>query len=166
MPSATYWIENLHLVPHPRGGWWGESYRSAEKYPAGFMPGYAGERCFGTAVYFLIKQGTPVVPHRILTEEQWHFYRGSGLTLHLFDNHTGLYRSIALGPDLTRGQTFTTVKPAGITFTATVDDPDGFALLGRTLAPGFGRDDWEDGDIPLLLKLFPQQQALIRRMLT
>jgi predicted cupin superfamily sugar epimerase len=164
MPSADYWINKLNLVPHPRGGYWAEQYRSKEQYPTGFLAQYAGPRTLSTAIYFLLPSQQVATLLRIASDEIWHFYHGSPITLHQFDVAAGTYHATVLGPNLEGGQTFIALKPANVFFGATVNDPDRFSLVGRVLAPGFASPDWADAAIPALMQQFPQQQALITRL--
>ncbi len=98
-------IQALHLQPHPEGGWYRETYRSAESIPHSGLPGrFSGPRPFATAIYFLLTADTFSALHRIRSDELWHFYAGSPLTIHVIEPE-GAYRAIRLGPDVARGET-------------------------------------------------------------
>ena len=124
---------------------------------------FAGERPFATAIYFLLTSDTFSALHRIRSDEQWHFYAGSGLTVHVIEP-AGEYRAIGLGQDLERGETFQAVVPAGCWFGASVDEPGGFALVGCTVAPGFDFADFEMGDRGELIREYPRHRELIERL--
>jgi len=164
MDTARDYIEALDLAPHPEGGWYREIYRSGETIaPAGLPERFAEGRRFATAIYFLLDDRSFSALHRIRADELWHFYAGSPLTLHLIAPDGG-YRSLLLGPDLASGEAFQAVVPHGCWFGATVDTPDGFALVGCTVAPGFEFDDFELAERRRLLKDYPQHAALITRL--
>lgn len=162
--TADDCIRLLGLRPHPEGGWYRETYRSAESIPGAALPGrYAGERPFATAIYFLLTSDTFSALHRIRSDEQWHFYAGCALTVHVIEP-SGAFRTLRLGPRLERGESFQGVVPAGCWFGATVDAPGGFALVGCTVAPGFDFADFEMGERAALLRRHPAHQALIERL--
>lgn len=55
LKSAEYWIENLHLEPHPEGSWFRETYRSSREISESGLPfGFSGNRKFSTAIYYML----------------------------------------------------------------------------------------------------------------
>lgn len=149
--TADDWVEKLNLTPHPEGGFFAETYRAQ-----GSIPGL--ERNFSTAIYFLLKGDQVSTLHRIASDEVWHFYAGSPLTIHVIDPD-GDYEELHIG-----NACFQAVVPAGKWFGATVDDPDGYSLVGCTVAPGFDFVDFELGQRDELLAAFPQHHDLIQRL--
>ncbi len=163
-PSADDWIRQLHLQPHPEGGYYAETYRSPEEIAAAHLPGrYAGNRSFATAIYFLVKGGSFSSLHRIQSDELWHFYAGSRLTVYSIDPEGNL-AEILLGSDAGAGETFQGVVPAGCWFGSKVPDADGYALVGCTVAPGFDFADFELADRQALIRQFPQHAGVIRSL--
>jgi predicted cupin superfamily sugar epimerase len=78
MHPFEFWIENLKLLPHPEGGFYKETYRSAEEFDHRQLPPrYTGARNFSTAIYFLLRSQDRSVFHRIQSDELWHFYAGT-----------------------------------------------------------------------------------------
>lgn len=164
MASAAGLISQLDLQPHPEGGWYRENYRATELIPEGGLPErFAGPRSFATSIYFLLTSDSFSALHRIKSDEQWHFYAGDRLMLHLLEPPGG-YRRLFLGPNLGAGEDFQAVVPAGCWFGATVPRPGSFALVGCTVAPGFNFADFELGRRTDLVRLFPQHQELITRL--
>jgi len=163
MHTALDYIARLHLEPHPEGGWYRESYSSDGSIPHTALPErYQGPRPWSTLIYFLLEGHRVSRLHRIHSDELWHFYAGSPLTVHIIDSN-GEYRPMRLGgaghPDPFHG-----VVSAGAWFGATCDDPEGFSLVGCTVAPGFHFDDFELGRRSDLLACFPQHCDLIERL--
>jgi len=157
-------IRTLGLQPHPEGGWYREIYRATESTAPGGLPGrYTGPRSHATAIYFLLTSDTFSALHRLKSDEQWHFYQGSPLSLHVI-HADGHYAPVTLGPDLAKGETFQTVVPHGCWFGATVDTPDSYTLVGCSVAPGFDFGDFEIADRKSLTRAFPQHQATIERL--
>jgi predicted cupin superfamily sugar epimerase len=78
MPTAEELISRLGLTPHPKeGGYFRETYRAAESWPAGALPArYRGDRAASTAIYYLLTPPTFSALHRLQTDEVFHFYLG------------------------------------------------------------------------------------------
>ena len=93
----------------------------------------------------------------------WHFYDGAPLALSVIAPD-GALRGIAMGRDLAAGQVLQAVVPAGAWYGAVVTDPDGYSLLGGTVAPGFDFTDFEVAERGALLREFPQHRAVIERL--
>ena len=157
-------ITKLKLQPHPEGGWYRETYRATESLPSNALPErFDGQRSHATAIYFLLNSESFSALHRIKSDEQWHFYSGSSLTVHVV-HPDGRYAPIKLGQNLAQGETFQAVVPYGCWFGATVDSPDSYALVGCSVAPGFDFADFEMADRENLSKEFPHHTELIARL--
>ena len=135
--GAAAWIKALALQPHPEGGHFRETYRTAERVPARGLPRrFSGPRAFSTAIYFLLQGHNISRLHRIKSDEVWHFYAGSPLTVHVIDSQ-GRYHALRLGRNPTSGALPQVVAPAGAWFGATLDRAHGYSLVGCTVAPAF-----------------------------
>jgi predicted cupin superfamily sugar epimerase len=164
MNDARRWIEALQLRRHPEGGYFRETYRSAEVLRKETLPArFSGDRAFSTAIYFLLEGDDFSALHRIKQEEVWHFYDGSSLTVHVIDPR-GNYTALRVGRDLDRGEVPQAVVMAGCLFGATVNDPGSFALAGCTVAPGFDFADFELPGREELCRLYPQHREIITRL--
>ncbi|MCC6445134.1 MAG: cupin domain-containing protein [Armatimonadetes bacterium] len=162
--DARYWIEKLNLSPHPEGGYFRETYRSAETARQDHLPArYGGARSFSTAIYFLLEGRRTSALHHLKSDEVWHFYAGSPVILSLIAPD-GSLSVIRLGGDPERGESFQAVIPAGHWFGAEVEDASSYALVGCTVAPGFDFSDFELGRKEGLLAQFPQHEAIIRKL--
>jgi predicted cupin superfamily sugar epimerase len=164
MADATRWINALNLVRHPEGGHYRESYRSSESIPQRCLPDrFSGDRAFSTAIYFLLAGDDFSALHRIKQDEVWHFYDGSCLLIHVLDE-SGTYSLVKLGTNIKAGEVPQAVVRAGCLFGAEVEDRRSFALVGCTVAPGFEFADFELPAREELLRQYPQQGPLIRRL--
>jgi predicted cupin superfamily sugar epimerase len=164
MPDARHWIDTLGLRPHPEGGHFRETYRAAEGIPRACLPPrFDDDRVYSTAIYFLLSGTEFSALHRIRQDEVWHHYDGSALTVHVLAPD-GTYTALRLGKDTAAGEAPQAVVPAGHLFAATVDDPTSFTLAGCTVAPGFDFADFEMPRREELLRQYPQQEELIRRL--
>ncbi len=165
MATADELIRLLQLQPHPReGGYFRETYRASEGYPAAVLPQrYGGPRSASTAIYYLLTPGTCSALHRLATDEVFHFYLGSPVRmLQLLPDGQG--REIVLGPDLLRGQSPQVVVPRGVWQGSLLEPGGAFALLGCTVAPGFDYSDYEGGARAALLARYPAFADLITRL--
>jgi uncharacterized protein len=146
-------VGELQLSPHPEGGWYREIYRSARTVATG-----AGPRAALTNIYFLLGGNAFSAWHRIDADETWHFYRGTGLTIFVIDVNGQIERR-TLGPD---GPWQTTI-PAGLLFASQATPPDGYALAGCSVAPGFEFSGFELPSRSDLLERYPLHQEIVHR---
>lgn len=163
-PTADDYIKHLHLQPHPEGGFYKETYRSAENIAHHALPKrFPGQRSICTAIYYLLRAGDHSSFHRIKSDECWHFYAGGALLIHIIDTG-GNYYCIRLGPGVSDAETFQFVVPEGAWFAAEPAERSLFSLAGCTVAPGFDFADFEIAKKTTLLKEFPQHDAVISRL--
>jgi uncharacterized protein len=164
MKSAEYWINHLDLQPHPEGGFFKETYRSAGSVMKQALPEFSGARNFSTAIYFLLRTQDRSLFHRIKSDEVWHFYAGSSLTLYVLSSSG--FGSYKLGTNIENQESLQVVVPAGSWFGALVNEPNSYTLSGCTVAPGFDFEDFEFGKRELLLREFPQHKQIIEALTT
>ena len=135
------WITELGLQPHPEGGWFAETWRSAHT----FTPtGYAGPRSAATGIYFALFPGEQSAWHVVRSDELWLWHAGGPLALRLGgagDEPTAAGQSSVLGPDLAGGQRPQLRVPGGVWQSAEPmrDDP---VLVSCVVAPGFDFADF------------------------
>jgi len=162
--NAAYWIQKLQLSEHPEGGYFKETYRSDEFIDGGHLPErFTGARSLSTAIYFLLEGTQFSAFHRIKSDELWHFYTGSSLTLYVIDPK-GSLSQIKLGSDFENGEVFQAVVKAGCWFGAVVNDPTSYSLVGCTVAPGFDFRDFELGERQKLLAWYPEHKVAIEKL--
>jgi predicted cupin superfamily sugar epimerase len=155
-------VNRLELQPHPEGGYFRETYRSAELLTS-LPERFQGPRSCSTAILFLLPHGHISTLHRIRSDEVWHFYQGSPLRVVTL-SPDGTRQDYNLGSSLDAGQTFQAVVPAGHWFGAYVDAAEGGSLVGCTVAPGFDFADFEIGTRDALCRLYPQHTELVRQL--
>jgi uncharacterized protein len=159
--AAQRLIRELNLQPHPEGGFYRETYRSAERVVRA-ATGDQGDA--STAIYYLLCDGAYSTWHRIRSDEVWHFYTGGRLDVHVLQASSGL-TTHRLGNILDDDRAaFQAVVPAGAWFAAECVHPGAFALAGCTVAPGFEFADFELADASALAKAFPQHADLVHRL--
>ncbi|RFM27702.1 cupin domain-containing protein [Deminuibacter soli] len=157
-------ITTFQLLPHPEGGYYKETYRSAGSIAHNALPPvFGGDRSYSTAIYFLLEQGNFSAFHRIESDELWHFYAGGSLLVHVL-NPAGELHTIKLGADIANGETFQAVVPAGSWFASETAPGTSFSFVGCTVAPGFDFSDFELAKANVLSAAYPQYTALIERL--
>lgn len=162
--EAAFWIDRLRLAPHPEGGHYCQTYRSAEEIPAGALPSrYDGPRAFATAIYFLLEAGEVSALHRLRSDELWHFHAGGSLLIHAIAAD-GTLRTQRLGTDIERGDQWQACVTQGPWFGAELAPGAAFALMSCTVSPGFDYADFELARRAELIAEYPQHRALIERL--
>jgi predicted cupin superfamily sugar epimerase len=157
-------VERLGLMPHPEGGFFRETYRSATEIPGGSLGGSFPEaRPVSTGIYYMLVGDDFSAFHRIKSDELWHHYAGSEAIIHII-GLDGTYRALRVGSDLDKGEEPQAVVPAGAWFAAEVADTASYALMGCTVAPGFDYADFEMAERAELLRLCPGRRELIMRL--
>ena len=171
--TSDRWIKQLNLRSHVEGGFYFESYQSADQCQ---LDRYDRQdrRC-STAIYFLLR--LPDQPrsvfHQIKADEMWHFYAGVPLTIHVLDEETSshtehvLFNNTSIHSEA-RPQV---LVPHGKWFAAelftnelTAKDEEQFTLCGCTCTPGFDFADFRIAKRSDLLKKFPHLGSLIIRL--
>lgn len=159
--TAQYWVSAFNMQPHPEGGYFAETYRSAEEIPHSGLPQrFSGPRSFSTAIYFLLESHHFSALHRIQADEVWHFYAGGALNVYVISPE-GELSVIRLGNNPERGEVFQAVVPAGCWFGSRPAPGTDYSLMGCTVAPGFDFADFELANRDELLTCYPQHSEVI-----
>lgn len=121
--NADEVIARLALEPHPEGGHYRQTHRSA------------GEgRGAVTLIHFLLRAGERSHWHRVDADELWLWHAGAPLVLSVAETAAGPARETVLG----EGLSFQGVVPAGHWQAARASK--GWALVSCAVAPGFTFD--------------------------
>ena len=159
-----YLVSKLGLQEHPEGGFYKETYRSEGIIPAESLPDeFSGPRNYSTGIYFLLTSDTFSAFHKIHQDEMWHFYEGSPLTVHMIDAE-GKYTAQKAGLNFDEEEVPQFTVPAGVWFAAEVSEPDSYALVGCTVAPGFDFEDFELAEREILTAAFPEHSGIIEKL--
>jgi hypothetical protein len=162
--NAQYWIDRLSLSPHPEGGYYRVTYQSELTIAQDALPStFRGNRHASTAIYFLLARKDFSAFHRLASDELWHFYIGSALTVYVIDPE-GNYSELHLGDAFEAGEVFQAVVKAGCWFASRLKNPAGFALVGCTVAPGFDFADFEMAKRTELVASYPKHRKLIEEL--
>jgi predicted cupin superfamily sugar epimerase len=140
------------------GGYFRETYVALERVE---LP--RGSRSAGTAIYYLLEQGTFSEMHCLASDEIFHFYFGDPVEmLQLYpDGRSAIF---TLGQDLKAGQHMQLVVSAGVWQGARLVDGGMVALLGCTVTPGFDYADYRGGSYAEIADKWPTEAARIRRL--
>lgn len=161
MITANEIVNKLGLQPHPEGGFFKETYRSAEFISQECLPAeFNGKRNHSTCIYFLLRSEDFSAFHKIHQDEAWHFYEGSPIRLVMI-SPTGELSEIVIGRNILECEVPQCIVPKHYWFAAKIIEANTFALVGCTVAPGF---DFADFVLPKrneLINLFPQHTEII-----
>ena len=164
MKEVATLIKKFELIPHPEGGYFKETYRSAEAIEAVSLPkAYGGPRNYSTAIYFLLTSDTFSAFHKVRQDEMWHFYAGSPLKLYMISD-TGVYSEQIIGNDFQKEEIPQYVVAGGFWFAAKTVVADSYSFVGCTVAPGFDFADFVLPNRNELIERFPEHQDIITKL--
>jgi len=152
--TAAYWINHLHLQPHPEGGYYKEVFRSKQQV---LRNGADELKQACTSIYYLLEGADYSGFHRIASDELWYFHKGEPLLIHIVDE-LGVYSSIELS-DTSSGVLSAVVK-AGLWFASEIPSGNGFTLVSCAVAPGFEFNEFEMAEKQAMMLLYPQHAGL------
>lgn len=166
-------IQRYQLKPLTgEGGLFAQTYCSKEHYPLSDLPpryAASGEaKPYGTAILYLLREGSFSRMHRLPTDEIYHFYLGDEIEmLQLLPDGTS--RIVRLGQDVLGGAEIQTVVPRGTWQGSRLAPGGSFALVGCTMAPGYTDADYEDGtytELTMCYSDMDEQANQLLRILT
>ncbi|ANU13246.1 hypothetical protein of Cupin superfamily [Planococcus halocryophilus Or1] len=158
--NAQEWITRLDMTAHPEGGYYKQSFVSAEKITTIDHP---QERNLYTSIYFLLQSHDISHFHRLKSDEVWYFHAGEAVTVHILDKN-GNYRAEKLGLNIASGERPQVLVEKGSIFGSTVEADDAFSLVGCMVSPGFDFADFELLMQSDLLERFPEHEGIIKKM--
>lgn len=152
--TATEVIKRLGLAPLPfEGGYFRQTFRS--QFQISGQP-----RCLGTAIYYLITQGSFSRLHRLLAQEElFHFYAGDPVEM-IQISETGELSEVLLGGTFSGVEVFQALVPPRVWQGTKLCKGGEWALLGATVTPGFEYEDFEMKSKEELSALYPQHRLL------
>jgi predicted cupin superfamily sugar epimerase len=156
--------ELLDLHPHPEGGWFRETWRTATTVRP---DGYDGERATATGIYFLLHPGEVSRWHMVRSDEVWLWHLGGSLSIRLGGrgeaptdqpgpdepgpdepdtdepgtDEAACVREVTLGPDITGGQHPQFRIPGGVWQSAAPAGAEA-VLVSAIVSPGFDFADF------------------------
>lgn len=148
-------IDKLQLKPHPEGGFYSETYRSAER----ITNNYGNKRSVCTAIYYMLEKEDRSHFHRIKSDELWFFHAGEPLEIVMLQN--GEIKTILLGNNIQNGEVPQAIIPANTWFAAKIKNGKGFSLVSCTVAPGFDFEDFELAKRDDLIQQYPNLKKII-----
>ena len=139
-------VDRWRLGPHPEGGFFRETYRSALRtLPAG----WPGERALATAILYLLPVGQESAWHRVRGDELWLWQGGAPMELRIGEE------TRQVGPDPAAGHEPQVLVPGGAWQSATPAATPGatpavpgapvasWSLVACVVTPGFDFTDFE-----------------------
>ena len=173
-PTAAEMAAALGLQPHPEGGFFLETYRSAETVVTA-----RGDRAAATGILFLVTADSHSRLHRLTSDELWVFQGGLPLELATFVPDGGVVRrTLGVLEDAAAvehapaepGLSPQALVPAGSWQGARLAGGPhlpaeyAWALVSCIVTPGFDYADFEMGEREALLAAYPQHGEIIRAL--
>jgi predicted cupin superfamily sugar epimerase len=150
-------IDKLELTVHPEGGYYRETYRSAESVTTG----NGNVRNISTVIYYLLENEDKSRFHRIQSDELWFFHLGQPLEICVILGDQ--LSSIQLGNEIEKGEVPQAIIPANCWFAASVKNSTDYSLVSCTVAPGFDFSDFELADSENLTQQYPHLKNIIEK---
>jgi hypothetical protein len=148
-------IKELNLLKLPEGGYYTETYCSTIKTED-------KNSVLMTSIYFLLTSENVSHFHRIKNDELWFHHEGSPVSIHILEK--GGHKESILGrtygsecrpQQLVKGNTI---------FGSSVLEPDSYALVSCVVSPGFDFKDFELFSYEELIKEYPNEGEIIKRL--
>jgi predicted cupin superfamily sugar epimerase len=155
MTQLQQLINELELQAHPEGGYYKETYRSAQTLDG-------QDRHLLTSIYFLLTAENASRFHRIKSDELWYFHAGSPLIVHTLSKRG--HEQHHLGLDLSKGQQPFLWIPKDTIFGSTILNDEGYSLVSCAVAPGFDFRDFELFERAELLEVFSEYREIVERL--
>ncbi len=152
-------IENLRLEAHPEGGWYRQTWQSANMLPSNAIPDHGSSRPCSTSIYFLLTSDNFSAFHRIKSDEIWYHHAGDPLEIIILDENR-VPELLMIG-SAQQGKEPQAVAPAGKWFASRVLEGGEWALVGCAVAPGFDFSDFALAERQELLRRWPVHEKLI-----
>ncbi|EPY2276304.1 cupin domain-containing protein [Clostridium sporogenes] len=163
MKDANYFIEKLDMIAHPEGGYYKESFISAENITdSDLTTAFEDKRILWTSIYFLLRNGEVSNFHRLKSDEMWYYHSGSPLTIYMITPEGELITE-QLGLDIEKGEKPQVLVPKNYIFGSAMNNK-GYALVGCMVSPGFEFRDFELFERDTLLNLYPKYKETIEKL--
>ncbi|MHB8034001.1 cupin [Clostridium botulinum] len=163
MKDANYFIEKLDMIAHPEGGYYKESFISAENITDwDLTTTFDDKRILWTSIYFLLRNGEVSNFHRLKSDEMWYYHSGSPLTIYMITPEGELITE-QLGLDIEKGEKPQVLVPKNYIFGSAMNNK-GYALVGCMVSPGFEFRDFELFERDTLLNLYPKYKETIEKL--
>ena len=124
-------------------------------------------RSAGTSIYFLTFGDQVSRMHRLQSDEIWHFYKGSPISIVELLPENGGFRETLLGPDLlqytVRANIWFGSYPVGST-SRVESESIPYSFVGCTVSPGFEFEDFELASRSKLTIEFPNAARIIEKL--
>ena len=179
-PETEYIIKKLKLIKLVgEGGYYRESYRSDQhilvsdcsnedlKDNVYYYPKLGNKsshlRSISTLIYYLLDGNQFSAFHKVKSDEIWHFYKGSSLSLYVLTDSEKILK-IQIGNDLENNENIQCVIKGNTWFGAEINDKSFYSLIGCSVSPGFEFRDFELGERDKLKTMYPQHEYIINRL--
>jgi hypothetical protein len=135
MKTAGEMVAQLELVPHPEGGWYRETHRSAE-----IIQTARGPRAALTSIYYLLEAPQFSRWHVVGSDEIWHHHDGAPLELLVYRPSTRDFYSRVLAATSAGHEPMCAVRAGDWQAARSLGE---WSLAGCDVGPGFDFEDFQ-----------------------
>ena len=132
-------IQQLGLTEHTEGGYFVESYRSAETITTKRI---GGDRSLLTSIYYLLTNDRPIDHLHCNQSDILHYFQAGSTITYILVSPSGELKKVKLGLNFGRGEVGQLLVPGGYWKAAVLESGE-FGLIGESVAPGFDYRDME-----------------------
>ncbi|OUT71607.1 MAG: cupin [Crocinitomicaceae bacterium TMED16] len=148
-------IDTLKLEKHPEGGFYSETYRSTQSTAN-------KEGVLMTSIYFLLTSENVSNFHKISNDELWFHHEGSPIVIHTLQDE--MHKEYILGKSYKEACSPQHLVKGNTIFGSAVLEPNSYALVSCVVSPGFEFKDFKLFSYDELIKEFPNEKEIIKRL--
>lgn len=154
-------IGDLNLVAHVEGGYYSETYRSANNYDT-----KNGPRASMTSIFYLLTKHSSIGHFHLNRSDIMHYFHQGDPIEYYVISQDGVLTKTLLGPDISAGHQLQFLVKGGNWKASKLNDNSrlGYGLIGEAVAPGFDFQDMKLGKRHELLNRFPQHETVISKL--
>lgn len=142
--------------PHPEGGFFGETVRSAVMLEPELFPDAPKiKRNLYSHIYYLLRKQDISAVHRLNFPERWHYYTGDPMLLYILENDKEI-KEIRLTDKGDNPMIHFEVPSNTWMWAKAEDGAAGFSMIGCSMTPAFHAADWEMATKRAMMERYPK----------
>lgn len=156
-------IEYLDLEGHVEGGFYRRTYEATNTAKVATS---SGDRFSMTSIFYLLSAESPIGHFHLNKSDIVHYFQlGDPITYYLI-NPEGKLNTVVMGANLAAGERLQLTVPGGTWKASKIikGGKKGYSLISEAVSPGFNFADMTLGYQALLLRKFPQHEAIIMQL--
>tara|TARA_E500000178_G_scaffold328110_1_gene357785 strand:+ start:5618 stop:6163 length:546 start_codon:yes stop_codon:yes gene_type:complete len=165
-------IRSLNLEPHEEGGFFRRTYAatiaadSLDSTVAMEIGSEGERRAAMSSIYYLLTATSPIGHFHQNRSDIVHYFHLGDPIRYVLIHPDGRLETAVIGSDLEAGQQLQLTVPGGVWKASQISTEGyhGYGLISEAVVPEFHYVDMTMGKLSELLALFPQHEAVLRRL--